>query len=45
MLQIVTEMDGFDIWENIKILMATNRLHTSDPVLLRHGRLDRKVEF
>merc|ERR1719453_106432 len=45
MLQIVTELDGFDPRGDIKVLMATNRPDTLDPALLRPGRLDRKVEF
>mmetsp|Transcript_2555 Transcript_2555/g.5382 ORF Transcript_2555/g.5382 Transcript_2555/m.5382 type:complete len:446 (-) Transcript_2555:171-1508(-) len=45
MLQIVTELDGFDARGNIKVLMATNRPDTLDPALMRPGRLDRKVEF
>lgn len=45
MLQIVTELDGFDARGNIKVLMATNRPDTLDPALLRPGRLDRKIEF
>lgn len=45
MLQIVTELDGFDARGNIKVLMATNRPDTLDPALIRPGRLDRKVEF
>lgn len=45
MLQIVTELDGFESRGNIKVLMATNRPDTLDPALLRPGRLDRKVEF
>jgi len=45
MLQIVTELDGFDARGNIKVLMATNRPDTLDPALLRPGRLDRKVEY
>lgn len=45
MLQIVTELDGFEARGNIKVLMATNRPDTLDPALLRPGRLDRKVEF
>merc|ERR1712038_1213044 len=45
MLQIVTELDGFDARGNIKVLMATNRPDTLDPARLRPGRLDRKVEF
>lgn len=45
MLQIVTELDGFEARGNIKVLMATNRPDTLDPALLRPGRLDRKIEF
>lgn len=45
MLQIITELDGFDPRGNIKVLMATNRPDTLDPALMRPGRLDRKVEF
>jgi 26S proteasome regulatory subunit T1 len=45
MLQIVTELDGFDARGNIKVLMATNRPDTLDPALVRPGRIDRKVEF
>jgi 26S proteasome regulatory subunit T1 len=44
MLQIVTELDGFDARGNIKVLMATNRPDTLDPAMLRPGRLDRKVD-
>lgn len=45
MLQIATELDGFDPRGNIKVLMATNRPDILDPSLVRPGRLDRKVEF
>ena len=45
MLQIITELDGFDARGNIKVLMATNRPDTLDPALMRPGRLDRKIEF
>jgi len=45
MLQIVSELDGFDARGNIKVLMATNRPDTLDPALLRPGRLDRKIEY
>merc|ERR1719189_3444143 len=37
MLQIVTELDGFDARGNIKVLMATKRPDTLDPALLRPG--------
>merc|ERR1712093_280307 len=45
MLQIVTELDGFDARGNVKVLMATNRPDTLDPALVSPGRIDRKVEF
>merc|ERR1712127_105648 len=45
MLEIVTQLDGFDARGNIKVLMATNRPDTLDPALLRPGRMDRRVEF
>ena len=45
MLQIISELDGFDPRGNVKVLMATNRPDTLDPALLRPGRIDRKVEY
>ena len=45
MLQIGSELDGFDARGNIKVLMATNRPDMLDPALVRPGRIDRKVEF
>ncbi|XP_058079454.1 26S proteasome regulatory subunit 7-like [Magnolia sinica] len=45
MLEILNELDGFDVQGNIKVLMATNMLDTLDPALLHPGRLDCKVEF
>merc|ERR1712228_948484 len=43
--EILTQMDGFDRTQNIKVIMATNRHDTLDPALMRPGRLDRKIEF
>lgn len=45
MLELITQLDGFDARGNIKVLMATNRPDTLDPALMRPGRLDRKIEF
>ena len=41
--QLLVEMDGFDIKDNIILIAATNRPDILDPALLRPGRFDRQI--
>jgi len=41
--QLLVEMDGFGVNEEIIVMAATNRVDILDPAILRPGRFDRKV--
>ena len=41
--QLLVEMDGFEMKDNIILIAATNRPDVLDPALLRPGRFDRQI--
>jgi proteasome regulatory subunit len=44
MMQLLSEMDGFDERGDIRIIAATNRFDMLDRAILRPGRFDRLIE-
>jgi cell division protease FtsH len=41
--QLLSELDGFEAYENIIVICATNRPDILDPALSRPGRFDRQI--
>ncbi len=45
LMQLLSELDGFEERGDVKIIGATNRIDILDPALLRPGRFDRMIDF
>lgn len=39
MLELLNQLDGFDERADVKVIMATNRIESLDPALIRPGKL------
>jgi len=44
LMQLLSEMDGFNPRGDVKLIGATNRIDILDPAILRPGRFDRIIE-
>mmetsp|Transcript_8535 Transcript_8535/g.16072 ORF Transcript_8535/g.16072 Transcript_8535/m.16072 type:complete len:112 (-) Transcript_8535:129-464(-) len=45
MLELLNQLDGFDELGDVNVIMATNKIESVDPALIRRGHIDHKIKF
>ena len=45
MLELLNQLNVFELVQNIKVTMAMNHVDILDPALLQPGRIDQKINF
>ena len=44
-LELLDQLDGFDTNNEVKVILATNKIESLDLALIRPGCIDRKIYF